>query len=74
MMHMTIKDFLPTNADILEYDLIMERNKEIGIIYRKFNASIINKNEYMAIKEQILRVYDRKIKDLYDEQKTIMSE
>ncbi len=71
---MTIKDFLPKNADILEYDLIMERNKEIGTIYRKFNASIINKNEYMAIKEQIIRVYDRKIKDLYDEQKTIMSE
>ncbi len=70
---MKLKDFIPSLFDKEEYKLIIERNKKLSPIWAKFNKGVISRDEYIALWEQIHRVYNKKIKELENEQKTIMS-
>ncbi len=71
---MEIKDLVATQAELLEYDLIIERNSKIEPVEKRFKSGEISRNEYIDTYEWIIRVYDRKIKELYkNEPKTIMS-
>ncbi len=64
---MELKDFIPSLFDKEEYKLIIEKHKKLAPIWAKFNKGVITRDEYIAIWEQIHRVYDKKIKELDNE-------
>ncbi len=64
---MELKDFIATPLDNKKFQLIIERDKKIDPVWKQFNKGVISRDEYIAIWEQIHRVYKRKLKELDNE-------
>ncbi len=70
---MELRDLIPSLFDKEEYKLIIERNEKIDPLWKQFNKGVISRDDYIDKHDQIIETYKQKIKELYDEQKTIMS-
>ncbi len=70
---MKINVLIPTSEDLLEYDLIMERNEKIRPIAKEYKAGKISLDDFIEYHDKIVSIYNNKIKELDNEQKSIMS-